>query len=775
MLYFFSSFKTSYLFCFLFVLGALISLPVSAIEQDAFDKAKLSVGINLYQQGKHEAAILQWEKTARQYKASGKKLETSKVYGHIAEAYQALGQVRVSIDFLLKALKLAEQVDDSTWIVALNNRIGSVYVLNKSWKDAELYLNKSLSITRSLKKPELEANVFNNLGNLYFSKKEFQKSVAQYDKSLYLARKLNLQALLTRVLLNKSMALVKLKNYSESRISIFKAYDKSNLITASHDKTFLLIKIARLFTDLIPYQSKYKTQLIRSAYDAHNKAATMAESLNDWRAASYAYGYMGQIYEQQQRFQEALELTQRAIFYIQQAYAPEVEYQWEWQAGRIHLAEGDLDKAIESYARSVKHLQTIRVELTAGYENSEASFRHSVKPVFLQYTDLLLQKGQSYREGNKKGQEYFKKARLTVELFKAAELEDYFGDDCVAAARARVKQLEEVLSESTAIIYPIVLDDRLELLVSYQSGLVKYSVPVNAEELKQTVSDFRAKLEKRTTRQYLRPSRKLYDWLIRPIKADFDQRGIDTLVYVPDAIFRNIPFSALNDGKKYLVHHYALATTPGLDLTDPTPIKRENMNLLLNGLTESVQGFPALHNVSDEIEAIRSMYGGNTLKDQTFSFANLENEMSSNEYSVVHIASHGKFTGNVKNSFLLTYENKMNMDDLQGFIGKSKYRFDRPVELLTLSACESAAGDDMAALGLASVAIKSGARSALATLWSIDDAATSKLVVEFYRQLKDPELSKAKALQQAQLRILSDIRYRHAGYWAPFLLIGNWL
>ena len=141
----------------------------------------------------------------------------------------------------------------------------------------------------------------------------------------------------------------------------------------------------------------------------------------------------------------------------------------------------------------------------------------------------------------------------------------------------------------------------------------------------------------------------------------------------------------------------------------------------------------------------------------------------------MHIASHGKFTGNVKESFLLTYHEKMTMDKLEEFIGKSRYRFDAPIELLTLSACETAAGDDLAGLGLASVAIKSGARSALATLWSIDDAATSQLVVEFYKQLKNPELSKAKALQQAQLIILSDIRYRHAGYWAPFLLIGNWL
>ena len=161
--------------------------------------------------------------------------------------------------------------------------------------------------------------------------------------------------------------------------------------------------------------------------------------------------------------------------------------------------------------------------------------------------------------------------------------------------------------------------------------------------------------------------------------------------------------------------------------------------------------------------------------NKNFSLSNVENELSDNAYSVVHIASHGKFAGKVKDSFLLTYDRKMSMDDLEKFVGSSKFRFDKPIELLTLSACESAAGDDMAGLGLASVAIKAGARSALATLWSIDDAATSELVMEFYRQLQKPEISKAKALQQAQLKSLDDKRYRHPSYWAPFLLIGNWL
>lgn len=755
---------------FLFFIFLMLGLMQSSKAEDAFTS-----GVHLSQQGEHEAAILEWQTALTEYLQAEKSLQAGKLHARMAESYLALGQVSMAIEQLIEGMKLVDAAGDQEWLARLNIQIGGAYLQNSSFKEAQGYLEKGLEIARSLDRPDIEAVALNNLGNLYFQRNDYPQSNDYYTESGMLADKTEQHELSARVALNHFAVLIKLEQYESAHQALKQVQATKNKLPASHNTAYLLIRFARANSQLSGYLPALKSELTSTAYQAYNNAAKMAESLNDWRSASYAYGYMGHLYEDAGRYDDALDLTQRAIFYIQQGYAPEVEYQWEWQAGRIHLADGHLDEAIQSYGRSVQHLRTIRIELTAGYESSEPSFRDAVQPVFLQYTDLLLKRGQLYEQDEIKRQQYFKEARLTVELLKAAELEDYFKDDCVAAAQARVKNLEEVLSSSTAIIYPIVLKDRLELLVSYHSGLVKYSVPVSADELRQTVTDFRAKLEKRTTRQYLRPARKLYDWLIRPIKSDLDEKSIDTLVYVPDAVFRNIPFSALNDGEKYLVDHYALAITPGLDLTDPTPLKRGDMTLLLNGLTESVQGFPALYHVPQEIEEIRSLYGGKTLLNKNFSLSNVESELSDNEYSVVHIASHGKFAGKVKDSFLLTYDNKMSMDDLEKFVGNSKFRFDKPIELLTLSACESAAGDDMAGLGLASIAIKAGARSALATLWSVDDAATSELVMEFYRQLQKPEISKAKALQQAQLRSLDDKRYQHPGYWAPFLLIGNWL
>jgi len=191
-------------------------------------------------------------------------------------------------------------------------------------------------------------------------------------------------------------------------------------------------------------------------------------------------------------------------------------------------------------------------------------------------------------------------------------------------------------------------------------------------------------------------------------------------------------------------------------------------------LTQAVQGFPGLPYVADELLAVRGIYGGQLLLDKNFLLGSLEQELKKEPYSMIHVATHGQFGGSGGATFILAFKEKFSMDRLGEFIGLLRFR-DEPLDLLTLSACETATGDDRAALGLAGVAVRAGARSALATLWHINDPASYELIAEFYRQLRNPTISRAGALQAAQLKLLGDIRYDHPGYWAPFLMINNWL
>ncbi|MBI5562046.1 MAG: CHAT domain-containing protein [Deltaproteobacteria bacterium] len=220
---------------------------------------------------------------------------------------------------------------------------------------------------------------------------------------------------------------------------------------------------------------------------------------------------------------------------------------------------------------------------------------------------------------------------------------------------------------------------------------------------------------------------------------------VDTIVFIPDKLLRTIPVSALNGGNVFLVERYALATSPGWRLIEPHPHRKEDMELLVSGLTEAVQGFAPLENVSDEFNAVRGVYRGNKLlKDRDFSISNLKKELELRPYQVVHIASHGEFTNGVDDTFVLTWDGRMTLDDLKRLMSISRYRRE-PVELLTPSACRTAAGDDRAALGLAGVAIKSGARSALASLWYINDQASSELIADFYGNMKTGSATKARS------------------------------
>jgi CHAT domain-containing protein len=451
---------------------------------------------------------------------------------------------------------------------------------------------------------------------------------------------------------------------------------------------------------------------------------------------------------------------------------PEALYQWQWQMGRLLAAQGDLEAALVTYRQAIATLRTLRHELPTSYGQPPVSFRTTVGPVYFELVDLLLQRAAVLSDPSQ-AEPYLREARQTVEAFKAAELQDYFRDDCVEAAQAASTPLD-VLTHTAAIVYPIVLPTRLELLVSLPTGLQRVSVPVAEELLTQVARSLRQALQTGATRRASGHATRLYDWLIRPLEPTLAAAPVQTLVFVPDGVLRTIPMAALYDGTQFLIRKYALAATPGLTLTDPRPLPRGHGQMLAVGVANAVQGFPALPYVARELRAVHQLYGGKLLLNEDFQLTRLEQTLQQEAFSMMHIASHGEFASDAAQSFVLTFDDRLTMQQLEQLIGGLQRRT-TPLELLTLSGCETALGDDRAALGLAGIAIKAGARSALATLWRVQDEATALLVTEFYRHLQDPTVSRAVALQRAQLALLDHPHYKDPFFWSPFLLLNNWL
>jgi CHAT domain-containing protein len=303
----------------------------------------------------------------------------------------------------------------------------------------------------------------------------------------------------------------------------------------------------------------------------------------------------------------------------------------------------------------------------------------------------------------------------------------------------------------------------------------QFTVSIGRNNLTQLIRDFRVNIQADLgTRDYLRYSQALYDWLIRPLREALMKAEVDTLVMVPEGPLRTISLAALHDGQQYLIENYAIATTPGLTLTDPKPISEQELGVMAGGVSESVQGYSALPSVKHELSMLKDKTDAKIYMDEAFTLEAVRTEVEQGDFIIAHFATHGEFNSNYNQSYILTHDRKFAIEQLSESISVRQLQTGA-LELLVLSACQTAAGDDRAALGLAGVAVKAGARSALASLWSINDKATAKLIDTFYDGLIRYKESKAVSLQRAQWALIQSEKFSHPSYWAPFLMIGNWL
>ncbi|MDY7015246.1 MAG: CHAT domain-containing protein, partial [Cyanobacteriota bacterium] len=431
----------------------------------------------------------------------------------------------------------------------------------------------------------------------------------------------------------------------------------------------------------------------------------------------------------------------------------------------------------------------LRNNLLIAERDLQFSFRDTISPLYREFARLKLEQAESFPPLSPDSQKELDFSLDTIDSLKLAELQNYFGDDCTLAvfAKERVDDLER---EDTAVFSSIIWQDRTAIVASlpnpeYKTNpnapkrLKKFQWIDDSQTLADEIKTFRLEVQKYydLTDSYLTPAQTLYDQLIRPFAADLDPTKIKTLVFIQDGLLRSVPMAALHDGQHFLVETYAIATTPGLRLTSPQPLNIPTLRTLGLGLTEAatVEGerFNPLANVAAELEKVVELFpGSKQLLNEQFTRNRLARELQQTVYPMIHIATHGQFGTIPEDSFLVTGKNeKITIaqleSDIRRFSGGPE-----PLELLALTACQTGIGDDRATLGMAGIVVQAGVRSALASLWYVDDAITQDLVVQFYENLRSPA-SKAKALQNAQKVLIQ--QGKHPARWAPFILIGNWL
>ena len=754
------------------------------------------------QRGQFEQAIRHWQSLLTTDNLNPS--QQINLWIQIGNAYQALGLSPPALDTLLqaKSLFLTAQNDTSTAAaikeelaeigVKLFISLSDISLAQRQDKAARQYLNQGKSLLSSQTPQLTQAILLNQEGNVLAAEAYYAKALAVYDQGIHLAKQTGDGLLATRILTNKTYAYLKLARWNRAVTSLQLAQQQLEPVTDNYDKAFSLISIGAWaeqvhsqlsvrFLKLLPATAlQNRADLQKIAYHTLTAGLKIAKQLAHSRLISYAYGYLGHLNEIEQHDAEALRLTRQAIFYAKQdknsffsqaEQGSEILYRWQWQLGRLFKQQQQLEEAIQAYQQAVNSLQPIRQELAIGYRKTSQPFRERLGPIYLELADLLLQRAEQANDP----QPGFKQVLDTIELMKTFELQDYFRDECVTQNNYK-QPILKFQPAHTALLYPILFADRTEWLLSLGKGLIqRVSIPIPATILKDEINEFRFELETRETMAFLPYAQRLYRWLIAPLTPTLTTHQITTLIIVPDGVLRTIPLAALHDGKEFLITQYAIATLPSLTLTAPDSNSPAAAKILISGLSQSVQDYPALANVIAEIRDIQQLYQEDALllMDQDFTVNNFAKALKNTPYSILHIASHGQFDSDPQKTFLLTYDGKLTINQLKQFIQLHERR-NQSVELLTLSACQTAVGDEQAALGLAGIALKAGARSALATLWLIDDKATAILIKEFYRQLHQQKQSKARSLQLAQQFLLQDSRYQHPALWAPFLLIGHW-
>ena len=787
------------------------------------------------QLGQSDQAIAYWQQAINLYQQLGNSAKLGRALTEQAQAYTNLGQPKTAIALLCheiepaldestnqsvtcvakSALQLAQATQDKELETAALGSLGEAYRLLGEYEAAIDRLKSTLTLAETLGNKPYQISALNSLANALTSRAQLNYRRAQSDQhrqdtngaekrkqsaknddeqalkhleaSLTLAQSQKDAPAQMRSLLSTLPIYTRQKDERARTSALLQAVSLWETLPNTRSRIYAGIDLARFLQSSSCTANPAETIL--------QKATDSAHQIQDHRAESFALGALGKLYECRGMLTQALEITQQAILVAEQDLkAKDSLYQWEWQTGRILKALSRKSEAIAAYNRSIGTLDTIRSDILSANRDLQFDFRDTIEPIYRDLIALQLSledKPISENNGIQSAKLETQVSKLasgnlvtvlnTMDSLRLAELQNYFGSECILTAINPVNAPLIQEQPRTAIVNSIVLDNSTVMILKlHNQALLRFPVNLSQGKLEQKVDKFRQRLEDYQDKApfNLQESQELYDLLVKPFAPALKEQNITTLVFVQDGILRSIPMAALHDGKQFLVESYAIATTPSLSLTTLTPLDRGNLRALGLGITQAtiVEGksFSSLEYVKGEIDGLtKQLLGSQSLLDQEFQRDRLKQVLNQTSFPIIHIATHGQFGADPNDTFLVTgdrSQNKLTIADLDRLLRRVAKNKDR-IDLLMLTACQTAVGDDRSTLGLAGVALQAGAKSAIASLWFISDEATGELTNSFYNNL--PKMSRAEALQTAQRELIKS--GKTPAYWSAFVLVGSWL
>ena len=687
---------------------------------------------------------------------------------NIGSIYSSLGQYPKALEYFHQALAIRQQIGDRAGVGNSLNNIGLVYSSLGQYPKALEYYQQALAIIKQIGDRAGVGNSLNNIGGIYDSLGQYPKALEYYQQALAIIKQIGDRAGVGATLNNIGFLLDAQK---QSELAIVFLKQSVNVIE----------KIRQDLRMLPKEQRESYTKTIASTYRR-----------------------LANLLLQKDRVLEAQQVLDLLKVQELQEYLSNVRGNQQTQQGIDNLPPEQ--KISDSYNQLVNQAIEIGKELT---ELQKIPYPEQTSTQKQRLGELTNQQGQIV----KMFEEFTRRPDVVASV---QQLRQTAKDQNVSLQRLRniaddLKRLEQ----NAVLLYPLILEDRLELILATPgSPPIRRTVAVKRQDLNQAIVNFRTALQN-PNMDAKKPAKQLYDWLIKPLENDLQKADAKTIIYAPDGQLRYIPLAALYDGKQWLVERLRINNITAASLTDFTIKPQAHLKVLAGAFTQghyefqlgnqhfNFTGLPFAAKEGADLET--AIPGTTKLLDKDFSTTATIPQMNQN--SVVHFATHAAFVpGLPEDSFILFGDgDRVTLRDIQ------KTWFLTNVDLMVLSGCETGLGGTLGngeeILGFGYLMQNAGARAAIASLWSVNDGGTQALMNVFYTKLKQGNLTKAEALRQAQIalitanqnsagkqrgssieiealpsnvsvdaeRLVARHRFSHPYYWAPFILIGNGL
>ncbi|OUC15148.1 MAG: hypothetical protein B0A82_08340 [Alkalinema sp. CACIAM 70d] len=791
-----------------------------------------NIGLIYAHLGQYSKALDFYQQSLGIRKDTGDRDGEANSLNNIGGIYAHLSQYPKALDFYQQALTLVREINNRTGEINTLNNIGSIHAYLGQYSKALDFYQQSLVICKALGDRDVEAKSLNNIGNIYSSLGQYSRALEFYQQSLSIHKALGDRNGEGTTLNNIGSIYVHLGQYPKALHFAQQALAIRKDIGDRNGEANSLDSIGSIYAGLGQYPK---------ALEFYQRALTIVKAIGNRNGEATIINNIGYVYIARQKPVSAIGFFKQSVNVYelirqdnrplsreqQESYTKTVEHTYRKLADLL-LSQGRLLEAQQVLELlKVQEISLLDRENRATLTAAGIAYTRTETQIKTEHGNLVAlgeklyncetdekrcdrTQVQQWQTQRQQLQQQFDQILATAEQTAKSRQTEI----AIAGKNDFIKSYQSIVEAQpgTLLVYPFVTDDKIWLLWASAGGVLgSTEVPtVGRKQLLTAVKDFRDRLQTPSSdpaeiEKLQRSSQQLYQWLIKPLEPALESKNIQHLVFSLDSATRYIPMAALYDGNQYLLQRYSISTVLNASLTvmdDRLPRSTQATPVLALGVSQGFPNFAPLANVPTELNSILKIYPGQQFLNQTFNEQTLSNQLK--QQKIVHIATHADFQAvDPKSSFLLLGNGQpYPIREIQFLRNLGN------VHLVVLSACETALSetdpDGKEILGISAYFTggNSKAKAVMASLWQVNDASTSQLMQQFYNNLATGQMTKAEALRQAQLSMLSDktrkpdskdrrssVVYNpgsgqnaglsrdlsHPYYWAPFILIGNGL